>query len=259
MHGSAVVLPAVAVGLDSVVRAVVMDHAGSVDAADVQFINQIQTLGLPHSRGSPFAVLVSGTIVPLFAALATPALFLDGERALVDHGGFRVSAAALSPLRAALVGWSRAAFSRSWWSSRRLAVATVLLGARGTTGLHGKGAAALRWDTRGSPLVLVGAVVENEIVLRKGRVISKEKREEVELLHGEVKSRWIMGIRGDTVKKARVVRRHHACGRVCGMQGAGKGLDVQTALQRSCQRSASWGTPSWMPTYRSIASWRPLC
>jgi hypothetical protein len=72
-HGSTLVLLPVAVRLDSVVGTIVVDHAGPVDARDVELIDEIQALRLADSlRGA--ARLDVARALSLPATLAAPSV-----------------------------------------------------------------------------------------------------------------------------------------------------------------------------------------
>src|SRR5690242_21259295 len=94
-----------------------MNHTGSVDTGDVEFVDEIQTLRLAHFPcGAGLAIPVF--FFPLLATLTTPAVFLF-LGCLVDDRGVRVAAwATLSAIRAALHAATRLRrVSRSWWAA----------------------------------------------------------------------------------------------------------------------------------------------
>jgi hypothetical protein len=115
MHGCALVFLTVAVGLHGVVRSVVVDHARSVDASHIEFVDKIETLRPANALSARFAVLavfaILGTLFALLATLPAPALFTRVERASVDDGGLRVASgtAVLTTFGAAEVGRTRRA------------------------------------------------------------------------------------------------------------------------------------------------------
>jgi hypothetical protein len=64
-------------GLYSVVGAVVVNHARSVDASHVELVDEIETLGPADALPARLGVLsVLDTFLALLAALPTPALLM---------------------------------------------------------------------------------------------------------------------------------------------------------------------------------------
>jgi hypothetical protein len=175
-------------GLHSVVRSIVVDHARSVDASHIEFVNEIKTLRPADLLAARFAVLaVSSTLFALLAALPAPALFTRVERASVDDGGFGVASgtAVLAAFRAVELGRARRA-GRSTWSrasARSFSHAlSLLFRARGAVACTGIGAAASRGRSwRGSSLLI--GVVDGEVGLGKGRIVSKLHHKAPEAVH----------------------------------------------------------------------------
>jgi hypothetical protein len=191
MHGGALVLLAVAMGLHSVVRSIVVDHARSVDASHIEFVDKVETLWFADTLSVLVLAILTilATLFTLLATLPTPALLTRIQRASVDDGGFRVASgtAVLTAFGAAQMGRARRTGRASWSRAAAGSVthalsAPLLFGAGWTVACTGIGAASGRSRSwwRGSLLV---AIVNGEVGLGKGRIVSKLRHKAPEAVH----------------------------------------------------------------------------
>jgi hypothetical protein len=168
MHRCALVLLTVPVGLHSIVWSIVVDHARSVDASHIEFVDEIKTLW-PADTLSVLIFTIFGTLFALFATLPAPALLTRIQRASVDDGGFRVASrtAVLTTFGTAQVGRTRrtgrAAWSRAATRSFTHALgAPLLFGARWAVACTGICAAPGRSRAWWGNSLLV-AVIDGEV------------------------------------------------------------------------------------------------
>jgi hypothetical protein len=191
MHGGALILLTVAVRLYSVVRSIVVDHARSVNAGHIEFVDEVETLRSTNTLSIlVFAIFaIFGTLFTLLATLPAPALLMRIQRAPVDDGGFRVASgtAVLTAFGAAQVGRARRSGRTSW--SRATArsfthalSAPLLFGAGWAMACTGVGAASGRGRSWWGSSLLV-AVINGEVGLGKGRIVSKLRHKAPESVH----------------------------------------------------------------------------